>query len=273
MDPLYKKLLTYSYNIVGSYEDARDLVQDAFEKYTEVDKSTVLNHENYLTRSVINHSINFKKQTSRQSKYGVWLPQPVPTETPDAGLIKENIARYSLLVLMEKLTPKERAVFILKEAFDYTHEEIAQLLDTSTFNSRKLLSRSKKALQQPAMRRAIYNRKIVAGYIEAITKGDVKELEKLLTEDVKVYVDGGNKVKVIGETVTGRTATIQLLLLVYNQYQSNYSCRIHFLNHEPAICFFDRHKMVICQILHIRENRVAGMYAILDVAKLPLISR
>ncbi|WP_166437288.1 sigma factor-like helix-turn-helix DNA-binding protein [Niastella caeni] len=273
MDSLYKKLLTYSYNIVGSYEDAKDLVQDALEKYVGVDESTVLNKENYLTRSVINHSLNFKKQICRQSKYGVWLPEPVPTETPDAGLIKENVARYSLLVLMEKLTPRERAVFILKEAFDYSHEEIAGLLNISTYNSRKLLSRSKKALHQPAMRHAIHNRKIVASYIEAITSGNVKELEKLLTEDVKVYADGGSKVKVIGESVTGRTATVQLLLLVYNQYQSNYTCRIHFFNHEPAVCFFDKHKMVICQILHIRENKVAGLYAILDVAKLPLITR
>src|SRR6187431_2262825 len=144
MDATYRKLLTYSYNITGSYEDARDIVQDALEKYIHLDKSRIDNEVSYLNRMVINLSINFRQKHIRHTTYGVWLPEPIPTDTVESPLVREQTASYTLLVLMEALNVKERAVFVLKEAFNYSHDEIATALDISADNSRQLYSRAKK---------------------------------------------------------------------------------------------------------------------------------
>jgi RNA polymerase sigma factor (sigma-70 family) len=148
MDAAYRKLLIYAYNIIGSYEDAKDVVQDVMEKYIHLDKSQIENEVQYLTRMVINHSINFKNKFARQSAYGVWLPEPVSTNTAEVNLLREHVAHYTLLVLMENLNAKERAVYVLREAFNYSHEEIATALDISCDSSRQSYSCAKKSLNQ-----------------------------------------------------------------------------------------------------------------------------
>jgi DNA-directed RNA polymerase specialized sigma24 family protein len=80
MEKIHQQLLTYCYNITGSYEDSRDLVQDVFEKYIQVDKTAIQNEKNYLIRSVINHSINYKKRQKKMVSYGTPLPEPVSNE-------------------------------------------------------------------------------------------------------------------------------------------------------------------------------------------------
>src|SRR5690349_10733642 len=131
MDPLQQQLTHYAYNITGSYEDARDVVQDVFLEVMNRPEEKIENKKAYLTRSVINRAINWKnRQKKFVSEYpGTWLPEPVATEKADTNLEQKDILSYSLMVLLEKLNAQQRAVFILKEAFDYNHEEIASLLD------------------------------------------------------------------------------------------------------------------------------------------------
>jgi RNA polymerase sigma-70 factor (ECF subfamily) len=157
MDTAYRKLLTYAYNILGSVEDAKDVVQDVMEKYIHLDKAAIRNEVQYLTRMVINHSINFKNRTNRHSAFGVWLPEPVATETGETNLVREQVAHYTLLVLMENLNAKERAVYVLREAFNYSHEDTAEALDITPDNVRQLYSRAKKSLSQ-SQPRAQYDR-------------------------------------------------------------------------------------------------------------------
>src|SRR5690606_3006571 len=114
MEDLHRTLATYAYNILGSMEDARDVVQDVLEKYIAMDPSRIGDARNYLIKAAINQAINLKKRKAYESTYGKWLPEPVEVHTPDSPLIREQTASYSLLVLMEKLNPLERAVFILK---------------------------------------------------------------------------------------------------------------------------------------------------------------
>lgn len=144
METLRRLLITYAYNITGSYEDAKDIVQDAYIKFMNVEKD-IENKKAYLIRSVINLSINFKKKQKKLLfEYpGMWLPEPVATEKADMEINSKEILSYSLMVLLEKLNAKQRAVFILREAFNYDHEEIADVLRITVENSRKILSRAK----------------------------------------------------------------------------------------------------------------------------------
>ena len=129
-------LFPYAYNILGSVEDAKDAVQDVLYKHFSDRQKTVEHEKAYLIKAVINQSINLKEKNKRIQYGDEWLPEPIATEASDKATDLNDIAAYSLLILLEKLNPKERAVFILKEGFGYSHEDIAEVLSATVENSR-----------------------------------------------------------------------------------------------------------------------------------------
>ncbi|MBL1222484.1 sigma-70 family RNA polymerase sigma factor [Chryseobacterium sp. L7] len=275
MQENYSRLLTYAYNITGSYEDSRDLVQDVIEKYISLDKSGIRNESNYLIKSTVNHAINFKNRHSKKMVYGEWLPEPLSFDHPENKLIREQTARYTLLVLLEKLNAKERAVYILKEAFDYSHQEIAEALDISIENSRKLLSRAGKQLHNikyaPDTAHSA-NTAILQKYQEALSEGDIPGIEALLMDDIRLSADGGKKVRVIKAVETGKPATASLLAYVQQQFLAGKHFTFHVFNHQPALCFWQGERIYNCHILDIDENGlIREIYSIVDPEKLKRI--
>lgn len=269
----YKKLLTYAYNIVGSYEDAKDLVQDVLEKYITLDKSNIRHESNFLIKSTINHAINFKTRQSKREVFGEWLPEPVSFENADTKLIKDETATYTMLVLLEHLNPKERAAFILKEGFNYSHSEIAELLEISTENSRQLLSRANKQLKGgkylPQKQHSSIHTETLGKYQSALAQGNIRELEHLLVSDIKLNADGGTKVQVIKGTEVGKTATATLLVYVQQQFLLDKKFSFQFFNHQPAICFWDDDKLYNCHILQLNnDGLIQEIYSIVDPEKL-----
>ncbi len=278
MEQHYNKLLTYAYNIVGSYEDARDLVQDVLEKYLSLDKSAIRHESNFLIKSTINHAINFKSRQSKQEVFGEWLPEPVSFENGETKLINEETFNYTMLVLLEYLNPKERAAFILKEGFNYSHAEIAELLEISIENSRQLLSRANKQLK--ASKHSGYSPPsgqsldILDRYQKAMAKADIAELENLLVNDIKLNADGGTKVQVVTGREVGKTATATLLIYVQQQFLGDKKFTFHYFNHQPAICFWDKEKLYNCQILQLKDDGLIGeIYSIVDPEKLKNLTR
>lgn len=273
MQENYSRLLTYAYNITGSYEDSQDLVQDVIEKYISLDKSEIRNETNFLIKSTINHAINFKNRHSKKLVYGEWLPEPLSFENAENKLIKEQTARYTLLVLLEKLNARERAVYILKEAFEYSHQEIAETLDISVENSRKLLSRAGKQLQdikyKPDSLNTSVHTDILQQYQRALSEGDVPNIEKLLIDEIRLSADGGKRVRVIKAVEVGKTATAQLLAYVQQQFLGKKPHTFHIFNHQPAICFWQDNRIYNCHVLDIdSEGMIREIYSIVDPEKL-----
>lgn len=272
MESNYRKLLTYSYNIVGSYEDAKDLVQDVLEKYISIDKTTIQNELNFLIKSTINHSINFKNRQSKKETFGEWLPEPISFDNADTKLIKEQTAGYTMLVMLEKLNPKERAVFILKVGFDYQHNEIAELLDITQDNSRQLLSRANKTLNKTKFQKIVQTNiqaDTLKKYQTALYEANISELEKILVDDVKLVADGGTKVKVVKAIEMGVSNTATLLSYVQQQFLSDKKYSFHNFNLQPCLCFWDDHKLYNCHILDVNEyGKIENIYSIVDPAKL-----
>ncbi len=269
----YRKLLTYAYNIVGSYEDAKDLVQDVLEKYIGIDKTRISNEPNFLIKSVINHSINFKNKHRKKEVYGEWLPEPVSFDNAETKLIREQTAGYTMLVLLENLNAKERAVFILKEGFEYSHNEIAEVLDISPDNSRQLLSRAGKQIQNisflPNSFNSSIDSEILTTYQTALHEANIKKLEGLLIDDIKLTADGGKKVQVVKAVEVGKTATATLLAYIQHQFLTEKKYSFHVFNHQPAICFWQNDKVYNCQILEINEEgKIRQIYSIVDSQKL-----
>lgn len=269
---IYPKLLTYAYNIVGTYEDSHDIVQDAMEKYIGIDKSKIDNEVNYLIKTVVNLAINHKKRSQKFSKYGVWLPEPITTEGSDAHLLKEQVANYSLLVLFEKLNIKERAVFILREGFEYKHDEIADVLEISSDNSRQLMTRAKKKLNNASFASQSTPKEQLVPYVNAMLEADTKKLEELLSEDVNLMADGGDSIKVVTNITTGKKQTAELLQYVYAMFLDGKEYKATYINHQPALCFMRKGAIFSCMVFHFDSSgKLDSVYSIVDPYKLKSI--
>lgn len=205
---------------------------------------------------------------------GEWLPDPVATERTDTGLIQKDVLSYSLMVLLEKLNARQRAVFILKEAFDYEHEEIAEVLGLSAENSRKILSRAKSQLQQdaPLPERAVpadYLNK----YVHVITQGDTDRLEKLLAEDISVVSDGGGKAAAFRKPIIGRENVMALLLGLQKKYYREIELVRHTVNHQPAFLHYHNGQLINCQIFSFDGERLDHIFFIRNPDKLRLLEK
>ena len=275
----YQSLLfPYAYNILGSAEDAKDAVQDVVLKYTSKGFQPD-NEKNYLIKGVINQAINMKRRKKKMQPHDEWLPEPVSTERADLGVELRELVSYSLLFLLERLNPKERAVYILKEAFAYTHEEIAEALSISVENSRQLLSRASKKVnantpETPKAERQTalseQSRESIDRFVFAIRNKDLDQLHHLLSEDISYHADGGGKIKVVKKYCTGIREVAELLAYVYHTYQRKTTIKPAIVNHQPALLYYYRDKLVTCQVLEFDDDssKIRRISAIVDPQKL-----
>ena len=277
MEAYQKILFPYAYNILGSVEDAKDAVQEVLTNQLAAEKEGIVNEKNYLIRSVINLAITTKNRNKRIARPSeVWLPEPVATDdAADRNLYLKDILSYSLLVLMEKLNATERAVFILKESFDYSHQEIAEVLSITEDHSRKLLSRSKTKLFKPGVaartqEQHLHTAALLENYIETIRQRDIHKLENMLADDIVLFADGGGKVKVVANTCTGAAAVAQVVLRAYHTYQSKSRILFTWINYQPAFLYYNKGRLVACQVFDIAlsSSKILQINTILDPEKL-----
>jgi RNA polymerase sigma factor (sigma-70 family) len=273
MEALRRLLITYAYNITGSYEDAKDIVQDAYLNFMHVE-ATIENKKAYLIRTAINLSINFK---NRQKKLlfeypGAWLPEPVATEKADAMINSKETLSYSLMILLEKLNAKQRAVFILKEAFNYDHEEIAEVLGMTVENSRKILSRAKEQLRSVDITTSKnISSTYVDNYFNAIHNTDMEALEKLLNEDIMLVSDGGGKVPASLKPIEGKEYVMKFLFGVYNKFYRSQRIEKAFINHQPALLYFIDDALTNCQVFSSSNGKIENIYFIRNPDKLKML--
>jgi RNA polymerase sigma-70 factor (ECF subfamily) len=269
MEDLRPLLTVYAYNILGSWEEAKDTVQDVFLKFILLKSDQITDKKSYLIRMVINQAIDHKeKYRKRLADYpGHWLPEPVATENPEVSINRKEILSYSLMVLLERLDSKQRAVFILKEAFDYDHEEIASVLGITTENSRKILSRARKDLQSVS-ERAKVPVEWVNKYLTAMQSGDVQKVEQLLNEDITVVSDGGGKATAFMNVVRGLKSVSALLSGLYKKAYSSARFKSCLVNHQPALLYYDGDTLVTCQIFSIKNDIVESVFFIRNPDKL-----
>ena len=268
-------LFPYAYNILGLAEDARDAIQDVLTKYYSDNREGIANEKAYLIKSVINHSINLKTRRKRTVQPEVWLPEPVATESADANIYLKDILSFSLLVLLEKLNAKERAVFILKESFDYPHDEIAGILSITEESSRKLLSRAKSRLFKPGGSRehSISDERtnaLLQNYIDAIRNRNIEKLESLLAEDITFYADGGKNINVVRRVCTGAPEVAKLLSYIYHTHQSTSTIKLVEVNHQPAFLVYNQDRLTVCTVFDISPvtGKIVQISSVVDPEKL-----
>jgi RNA polymerase sigma-70 factor (TIGR02957 family) len=198
----YRKLLfAIAYRLLGSAADAEDVVQDAWFKWSGADRSRVSDPKAYLARIVSNLAVERLRSMRRQREtyVGPWLPEPILTQADAAeDVATAESVSLAMLVVLETLSPLERAVFVLKEVFDFSYPEIAEAVDRSEPAVRQAAHRARNHIQarrprfetDRAKKRAVTER-----FFAASTGGDINELMDLLALEVTLWTDGGGKVR------------------------------------------------------------------------------
>jgi RNA polymerase sigma-70 factor (TIGR02957 family) len=193
-------LFATAYRMLGSVTDAEDVLQDAWLAWNSTDRATIRSPRAYLVRAVTNLSLNRLTSTraTRETYVGPWLPEPLLT-SPDAAADAEKADTIStaMLVVLETLSPVERAVFLLREVFGYSHGEIADTLDRPEPTIRQIARRAREHVRDRRPRfdtdRA-EREKVTARFIAACAGGDLNAVMELLAPDVTAWTDGGGKV-------------------------------------------------------------------------------
>lgn len=194
------RLFGIAYRMLGSIADAEDIVQDVWVKWQAQDRAPVRDAMAFLVTMTTRLAINATQtaRARRETYAGPWLPEPVDTTAdPVLGAERGAALEVAVLVLLEKLTPTERAAFVLREAFDYPYGRIAEVLETSEVNARKLLSRARQAVatERRTSVGAAQQRRLLSAFLSAAQAGDFDELESLFAADVASYSDGGGAVR------------------------------------------------------------------------------
>ncbi|WP_030922519.1 RNA polymerase sigma-70 factor [Streptomyces sp. NRRL B-24720] len=202
-------LFSVAYRLLGIAADAEDAVQDAWIKWSSADRSQVADPKAYLTRIVSNLALERLRSTryKRETYVGPWLPEPILTsgDTAEAVMDAESVS-MAMLVVLETLSPLERAVFVLKEVFDFSHAEIAEAVERSEAAVRQAAHRAREHVQARRPRFTTdrpRQREITERFFAAATGGDVNALMELLSPDVTLWTDGGGKVRQALRPVVG----------------------------------------------------------------------
>ncbi|MGW5901672.1 RNA polymerase sigma-70 factor [Streptomyces althioticus] len=214
------RLEAIAYRLLGSASEAEDAVQETYLRWQGADAGRIEVPEAWLTKVLTNICLNqlTSARARRETYVGQWLPEPLVAGDPmlgpaDTAEQRESVS-YAMLVLLERLSPDERAVYVLREAFGYAHKEIAEILDVSEAASQQILHRARKHVAQGRTRREIdaaEARRVVEEFLAAATSGRTEPLVALLTRDAVAVGDGGGKVPARAKAFEGVKAVATFL--------------------------------------------------------------
>jgi len=213
------RLFGIAYRMLGSAAEAEDLVQDVWVRWQSTDRKAVQDAPAYLVTTITRLAINLVQsaRSRREAYVGIWLPEPVDTSSdPGLGAQRGEALELAVLLLLERLAPTERAAYILREAFDYQYEQIADIVKVSEENARQLVSRARKHISdgRPRPVNPTEQRRLLSTFIAAAQKGEIAPLEALLASDIVSYSDGGGVVRAAQKPVTGRERVAKFVAAV-----------------------------------------------------------
>jgi RNA polymerase sigma-70 factor (TIGR02957 family) len=249
-DSLRPLMFSLAYRMLGSVAEAEDVVQDAFLRmHDSIRKGTHVESPDAFATTVTSRlAIDaLRSARHRRERYvGTWLPEPLlesgDPDPADRVEMRETVST-AFLVLLERLSPLERAVFLLREAFGYDYADIAEIVDKSEANCRQVLARARKRIDaerprfDPSTER---HRELTEEFLAAVTDGDLAGLERMLAEDVVFYADGGGKAPAIQHPLHGATPVARFLLgLVRRGLPMGVRLEPVIANEQPALRLAD----------------------------------
>ncbi|MCW7470227.1 sigma-70 family RNA polymerase sigma factor [Leptospira kanakyensis] len=263
-------LFSIAYRITGSYVDAEDIVQESYLRWLSTEKTNIQNHKSYLGSITARLAFDLLKKASRKKEtyIGPYLPEPIPEIKEDLDHEKVN---FAFLVILETLNPTERAVFILRELFDFDYEFISNIVGKNSENCRQILSRARIAIQSRKKKfepDPKLHSQLLLEFSFACYNQDTKALTKLLKEDVIAYSDGGGKVHAARIPVPGVRRVLSLLIRTTQKATKSTEIYFGYANGSPALIGYSEDEPIIVQIFTTRENKIDIIFNLVNPDKL-----
>ena len=273
-----------AYRMLGSVAEAEDIVQEAWLRWQGADHAHIASPEAFIVTTTSRLAIDHlrKASTRRETYVGPWLPEPLVTEgtqspiTPEEQMELADDISMALLHLLERLSPDERAAFLLFEAFDYSHAEIAQLIGKSEAACRQMLSRARKRIQAEHPRfntGAREHARLTELFQQAMMDGDPEAILACMKEDAVFYSDGGGKVAAALNPIYGREKITRFWLGVMRKFEQRTTSRAALINGLPGVLLTDGETLHSAVSLRIEDGRIAALYVQRNPEKLADILR
>ena len=271
-------LFSIAYRMLGSVMEAEDVVQEAFLRWQEASGREIRAPKSYLSTIVTRLSIDrLRSAKARREEYvGPWLPEPIVTgESSDlAGTLDETLS-MAFLVLLESLTPVERAVFLLREVFDYDYAEIASLVGKSEDNCRQISRRARRsvAAQRPRFESSPeQEERLTASFLEACVSGDMEGLLALLSEDATLWSDGGGKTRAALNPIYGADRIARFFSGILRKAPPGLVVRRASINGRPGfIGYFEDGRPQSVMTFDVAEGSIQGIRLVVNPEKLATV--
>src|SRR5215469_7266614 len=269
-------LFSIAYRMLGVVMDAEDMVQETFLRWQRSDQKNVQSPKTWLstviTRLCINHLKSARVQ--REQYVGPWLPEPLVSHAGPAAenpLLGESLS-LAFLVLLETLSPTERAVFLLREVFDYEFGEVARMVQKSEANCRQLLTRARKhiAARRPRFETAPeQTQKVVEEFEHTVLSGDVQSLMQILAKDAVLISDGGGKARAVLRPIVGAEPISRLIIGAAAKFGSPTQVLRHLpVNGLPGTIAWENDRVIRVIVFGIQEGKIQSVFIITNPDKL-----
>jgi len=281
------RLFAVAYRMLGSATDAEDVVQDAWLRYANARPGEVRSPSAYLTTIVTRLCLDRLKsaRAAREEYIGPWLPEPVVADEaagPERSVALAESVTLAFMVLLETLSPEERAVFLLREVFEHDYDDIAAMLETTPANCRQLFHRAKSRIAERRPRfsgAAEEKRRLIGRFVEALRNGDEHAMTGVLAEDVGFWSDGGGKALSARHPVFGR-ARVGAMLVGFRRMApsagvdlATVTLDIADVNGEPAMLLRVAGRLDSVYAFTIADDAIATIRAVRNPDKLRFLER
>jgi RNA polymerase sigma-70 factor (ECF subfamily) len=269
-------LFTIAYEILGSATEADDVLQDSYLRWAAVDLAEVRDTKAYLAKLVTRQALNaLRAQARRREDYvGPWLPEPLLLDDHDgaADVVLSESVSMAMLVVLETLTPDERAVFVLREVFGFSHDEIASALGKSTASVRQMAHRAREHVHSRRRRfepvDAEKSEQITTQFLTAAATGDLEGLMAMLAPDVVFTSDSDGKVSAARRPVFGPEKVARLLIGLMSRAGAEYRIELATYNSAPAMIVYRAEQPDSVFTIEVIDGKITNFYAIRNPEKL-----
>lgn len=272
-----KVLFSIAYRMLGSVSDAEDMVQEAFVRWRQASGTEVRSPKSYLTAVVTRLCIDHLRsaRVRREEYVGPWLPEPLLTdESLDAAetIELDETLSMAFLVLLERLTPVERAVFLLREVFDYDYGEVSRIVGKSEANCRHIARRARESVAARRPRFEIsaeQEERLMGSFLKACFSGDMESLLALLSEDVVLYSDGGGKTRAALNPIYGADKVSRFFFGILSQVPPEFVVRRTVVNGRPGLIgYFGDGRPQNVATLDVADGKIQAIRLVVNPEKL-----
>lgn len=273
---LRPRLFSIAYRMLGIRADAEDVVQDAWLRWHGSEKEEVRSVDAWLVTTVTRLAIDRLRtiKTEREAYVGWWLPEPLvelDENTPERALEQASDVSVAFMWVLERLSPDERAAFLMRQVFDSDYADIAQVLEKSEAACRQLVHRAQERIRQERPRFNVprdAHRELLATFMRAASDGDRAAMRGLMSDDVKLVSDGGGKVRSFMRILTGAGRVAGVFWSVEHQYPSQVVYRHALVNGEPGLLRYVEGKLESAQSFIVDEGRIVAVFVMRNPDKL-----